>query len=54
MAFAMPRLRIVRTLALGERPAPGLPRYVSAASGLVQAGPLLYVIGDDLKHLAIF
>lgn len=50
----VPRLRPIRSLTLDARPAPRLPRFVSAASGLVPAGPYLYVIGDDLKHLAVF
>jgi hypothetical protein len=50
----MPRLRPLRSLTLDARPAPRLPLFVSAASALVPAGPYLYVIGDDLKHLAVF
>ena len=51
----MPRLRPVRSSStLAARPAPRMPKFVSAASGLVPAGPYLYVIGDDLKHLGVF
>ena len=50
----MPRLVPLRTLTLDERPARGLPAFLSAASGLVRAGPYSYVIGDDLRHLGVF
>jgi hypothetical protein len=50
----MPRLRPIRTLTLDTAAAPGMAAFVSAASGLVRAGPHLYVIADDLQHLARF
>lgn len=48
------RLRPVRTLRLDAAPGPRMPKYLSAASGLVHVGPWRYVIGDDLNHLAVF
>jgi hypothetical protein len=50
----MPRLEPVRTLTLARAPAPGMPRFLSAASGLVHAGGYWYVIGDDLHHVGVF
>lgn len=50
----MPRLEPVRKLTLERAPGPGLPAFLSAASGLVHAGQYLYVIGDDLHHLGVF
>lgn len=50
----MPRLESIRTLTLARAPAPGLPRFLSAASGLVHAGGHWYVIGDDLHHVGVF
>lgn len=50
----MPRLTSIRTLALDRPPGPRMPAFLSAASGLVRAGRLLYVIGDDLHHLAVY
>lgn len=50
----MPRLEPFRKLTLARSPAPGLPAFLSAASGLVHAAKYLYVIGDDLHHLGVF
>jgi hypothetical protein len=50
----MPRLEPIRTLTLVRAPAPGMPQFLSAASGLVSAGGHWYVIGDDLHHLGVF
>ena len=50
----MPRLTPVRTLRLDTPPAPRMPAHLAAASGLVRVGPHLYVVGDDLQHLARF
>ena len=49
----MIRLTKIRDLDLA--PAPGTDKtHLSAASGLVGIGPLLYVIGDDELHLGVF
>jgi len=48
------RLRHVRTLRVGRPSAPGRGAFISAASGLVAAGPWLYVIADDEFHLGAF
>jgi len=44
----------IRELDLAMAPAPGRPRHLSAASGLVRAGSYLYVVADDELHLGVF
>lgn len=44
----------IRTLDLAIATAPGHPRYLSAASGLVCIQSKAYVIADDELHLGIF
>lgn len=44
----------VRDLSLHAAAKAGRPPYLSAASGLVQAGAFLYVVADDEHHLGIF
>ena len=44
----------LRDLTLERPPAPGRPSHLSAASGVVRRGDLLYVVGDDEHHLAVF
>ena len=50
----MPKLRSRGTLRLDAAPAPRMPRFVSAASGLVHVGELRYLVVDDLHDLAVF
>ena len=50
----MPKLRSLGTLRLDAAPAPRMPRFVSAASGLVHVGKLRYLVVDDLHDLAVF
>ena len=47
-------LRSRGTLELDAAPAPRMPRFVSAASGLVRVGTLRYLVVDDLHDLAVF
>jgi hypothetical protein len=47
-------LRELRELDLDETSGPGRAAHVSAASGVVQRGDFVYVIGDDELHLAVF
>ena len=44
----------IRELTLSAAAGPGQPLYLSAASGLVHAGPCLYVVADDELHLGAF
>lgn len=48
------KLDRLRELDLRAAPAPGRPRYIAAASGLVRAGSHLYVVADDENQLGIF
>jgi hypothetical protein len=50
----MLHLNPVRQLALKAPSSPGRPRYISAASGLVEAGEYLYVVADDELLLGAF
>jgi len=50
----MIRLEKLRELALRTAPAPGRPRHLSAASGLVRVEDRLYVIADDEHQLGVF
>src|SRR4029077_6864254 len=50
----MPRLTPVRTLDLARASQRGRPCHISAASGLVRVGDLLYVIADEGLHLGGF
>ena len=50
----MLRLEKLRELALRTAPAPGRPRHLSAASGLVRVEDRLYVIADDEHQLGVF
>lgn len=50
----MLRLNPVRQLALKAPSSPGRPRYISAASGLVEVGEHLYVVADDELQLGVF
>jgi hypothetical protein len=43
-----------RQLALKAPSSPGRPRYLSAASGLVEVGEYLYVVADDELQLGVF
>ena len=47
-------LRQLRELDLDAPSDPGRGAYVSAASGVVQRGDFVYVVGDDELHLAVF
>jgi hypothetical protein len=47
-------LRELRQLDLDVSPGPGRAAHVSAASGVVQRGDFVYVIGDDELVLAVF
>jgi hypothetical protein len=47
-------LRELRELDLDEASGPGRAAHVSAASGVVQRGDFVYVIGDDELHLGVF
>ena len=47
-------LRELRTLDLDEPSSSDRPSHVSAASGVVQRGDFVYVIGDDELFLAVF
>ena len=47
-------LTTLRELDLTAPPAPGRPRHLSAASGLVRVGRHLYVVADDELHLGVF
>jgi hypothetical protein len=44
----------IRELTLQAPAGRGRPAYLSAASGLAQAGEFLYVIADDELHLGVF
>lgn len=48
------RLTLQRTLHLTAASGPGRGAFISAASGLVVAGPWLYVVADDELHLGVF
>jgi len=48
------QVHLVRELDLLQPPQPGRPAFLSAASGLVQAGQFLYVVADDELHLGVF
>ena len=48
------RLKRLHTLRLKDASTPGLPPFISAASGLVPVGKWLYVIADDELHLGLF
>jgi hypothetical protein len=50
----MLHLNPVRQLALHAPSSPGRPRYISAASGLVEVGEYLYVVADDELLLGVF
>ena len=47
-------LRPLRELDLDAPPQEGRECHVSAAGGIVRRGDFIYVIGDDLLHLAVF
>ncbi len=47
-------LRELRRLDLEAASGPGRPAHVAAASGVVQRGDFVYVIGDDELFLAVF
>ena len=47
-------LKTVRDLRLAVAPQSGRPAHLSAASGLVRVGSLLYVIADDELQLGVF
>jgi len=44
----------IRELDLSAAASPGRPLHLSAASGLVSTGSLLYVVADDELHLGVF
>ncbi|HVG51740.1 MAG TPA: hypothetical protein VM867_08920 [Xanthobacteraceae bacterium] len=44
----------IRELDLAVPSAPGRPSHLSAASGLVRVGSLIYVVADDELHLGVF
>ena len=44
----------IRALDLADTGGAGLPRHVSAASGLACAGAFIYVVADDELHLGVF
>lgn len=46
--------RLIGPLMLASPPEAESARHLSAASGMVVAGDILYVIGDDQLHLGIF
>ncbi len=48
----MIQLTELKSLLLTRPTHPDRPAHLSAASGLVQVGPWLYVVGDDELHLA--
>ena len=50
----MLHLEKIRELTLRSAPGPGRPRHLSAASGLVHVGDVLYVIADDEHQLGVF
>jgi len=50
----MTALRLLRRLDLRVPTAPRRGAYVSAASGLVRSGEVLYVVADDENHLGVF
>jgi hypothetical protein len=47
-------LKKLRDLRLAVAPQAGRPRHLSAASGLVRVGSVLYVVADDELHLGAF
>jgi hypothetical protein len=50
----MLELNYIRDLNLSTSAQIGRPTYLTAASGLVQVGEYLYIVGDDENHLAVF
>ncbi len=44
----------IRDLCVQDDSRPGRPPFLSAASGLVRIGELLYVVADDELHLGVF
>jgi hypothetical protein len=54
MDLAMITLTKLRELDLAERGDAGLPRHLSAASGLACVGSSIYVVADDELHLGVF
>ncbi len=50
----MPDLRILRQLDVSSTPGDASVRHLSAASGLVRAGSILYVVADDEHCLGVF
>ncbi|MFL6651447.1 MAG: DUF6929 family protein [Sulfurifustaceae bacterium] len=51
---AIASLAKIRDLTLHEASAPGRPKHLSAASGLVIVKSWLYVVADDEHHLGVF
>jgi hypothetical protein len=47
-------LRKLRELNIEAPSAPGRPRHLSAASGLVVVHSIMYVVADDEQHLGVF
>ena len=54
MDLAMITLTKIRELDLADCGDAGLPRHLSAASGLACAGSSIYVVADDELHLGVF
>lgn len=50
----MIQLTELKSLLLAQSTQPNRPAHLSAASGLVQVGPWLYVVADDELHLGKF
>jgi hypothetical protein len=53
-ASRMIRTELIRQLTLAAASSPRHARHISAASGIVVAGHLLYVVADDEHHLGVF
>lgn len=54
MEHTMIQLTELKSLLLAQPTQPNRPAHMSAASGLVQVGPWLYVVADDELHLGKF